>query len=88
MAKWIEFIEQPSKGVTKIFKVSAKEGDQTLGIIKWFGNWRKYAFYPEANTIFEKDCLDDISTFLDDLMEQRKLKKISESRIKSFKGFK
>ncbi len=51
MAKWINFIEQPSKGVTKIFKVISKEGEDELGTIKWFSNWRCYVFNPNPETV-------------------------------------
>lgn len=77
MGKWINFIEQPAKGTTKIFKVIAKEGEIDLGTIKWFSKWRCYSFYPEPGTVFEKDCLSDITNFVKDLMENRK--KIKES---------
>ena len=35
-----------------------------LGEIAWMGSWRKYAFYPEPQTIFEETCLADIAEFL------------------------
>lgn len=85
MGKWINFEEQPSKGITKIFKVTAKEGGDNLGTIKWFTSWRCYSFQPEAGTIFEADCLSDVTSFLKDLMENRK--KIKESNMKHLKEF-
>lgn len=35
-----------------------------LGAVAWMGPWRKYAFYPETDTIFEEVCLADIAEFL------------------------
>jgi hypothetical protein len=35
----------------------------SLGIIKWYGAWRRYCFFPAPSTIFEETCLRDIATF-------------------------
>jgi hypothetical protein len=63
--KWIEFeeIETDAKRKTKIFEVVTKEDRFGLGIVKWYGAWRKYAFFPAEQTIFEWDCLRDIAEF-------------------------
>lgn len=86
--KWIDIVEQKSTGKTKVFTVVSKEEDM-LGRIKWFGRWRKYAFFPENGTIYETDCLEDIASFLRDLMtERRKQKQVSEMRnIKLYEEF-
>jgi hypothetical protein len=71
MSKWIEFVPVDNAGrLTKIWKVVTKDGAVTLGVVKWFTNWRKYSFYPATDTIFEEDCLGDIREFL---KEQTKL---------------
>ncbi len=38
-------------------------GGTDLGVVKWFGRWRQYAFYPASGTIFNPDCMDEISQF-------------------------
>lgn len=72
MAKWIRFDEVGDTGKTKIFEVRSLEGEFLLGEIRWFGRWRKYAFFPDADTIFERDCLMDIADFLDKVMLERR----------------
>lgn len=81
MAKWIEFKELPMcpDRKTKVFEVVAKEGSIKLGEIKWFGRWRKYTFNPVNNTVFEQDCLKDITDFLLELKNERS--KLKESKI-------
>ena len=71
--RWLEIkYKEPSKtGKTHIFDVLTSDGGTNLGKIKWFGPWRKYAFFPEQNTLFETDCLSDISKFLDDLKNKK-----------------
>jgi len=74
--KWIEIIERPSpKLKTKIFKVFNKETLHQLGEIKWYAPWRKYSFFPANHLVFESTCMDDISRFMKQLMEERKPKK-------------
>ena len=72
MSKWIDFIFIESTGKTEIYKVVSKESAFLLGHIKWHGPWRQYVFFPQAETIFEKTCLEDIKIFLIDLMSIRK----------------
>lgn len=73
MAKWIEFVEVNFPGrKTKTFDVLNKENGTILGVVKWFGSFRQYSFFPASNCVFEKTCLHDISKFMEDLMEERK----------------
>jgi len=61
-------------GLTGIWHVcSAGEvaNANMLGVIKWHGPWRKYCFYPEANCLFDKSCLEEVAAFLDGLMIER-----------------
>ena len=46
--------------------------DLHLGQVKWYAQWRQYVFYPTATTLYNKTCLDDISDFIKQLMEERK----------------
>jgi hypothetical protein len=77
MSKWIEFVKQvkPSFRKTDIYLVMTKDGNSLLGQVAWYAAWRCYAFYPNANCVFEKTCLQDITDFIKNLMEQRKQKK-------------
>jgi len=65
MAKWIEFKEINSAGKkTKMYTVVSKDTKDVLGIVKWYAPWRKYSFFPYSSTVFEWDCLRDISDFI------------------------
>src|SRR5580698_6590438 len=71
--KWIEFKElQDRKTKTKFFYVNNKQTGNAIGVIKWYGGFRQYSFFPLENIVFEKQCLRDISTFLQLLMDERK----------------
>ena len=73
--KWIRFDQRVSGGKTKVFTCFNKENYNELGTVKWYGAFRKYAFFPENNIVFETQCLRDIASFLDKLMLERKIEK-------------
>lgn len=87
MGKWINFIKQESTGKTEIHNVFSKEGNLELGTIKWYSAWRCYTFQPKPETIFETDCLQDITDKIKSLMEDRKKLKESTNVLKHIKLF-
>ena len=66
----IRFFDDTDK--TKVWEVTTKDDSATLGYIKWFGRWRCYAFFPEKNTVYERQCLRDITEFIEEEMRKRK----------------
>lgn len=73
--KWIEFTIQSHTGKTKVYNCYNPEYESFLGQVKWYNGFRKYSFFPEANIVFETQCLKDITSFLDALMVEHKLLK-------------
>jgi len=47
-----------------IWDVRDKREGAKIGEVKWFGRWRKYAFFP-FDAIFEEVCLRDIADFIE-----------------------
>lgn len=47
------------KRKTPIVFVCNKSGDE-LGQIKFYSQWRRFVFYPKADTLFDSNCLEDI----------------------------
>lgn len=72
--KHLYFIIEPQdpQKVTKTWRVLNKYDDIMLGQVRWFSQWRKYAFYPAPDTIFEEDCMRDISDFCEKETEWHK----------------
>lgn len=48
---------------TIVFVIWSSDRVTPLGQVKWFGRWRCYAFFPNADTVFETTCLEDLSAF-------------------------
>jgi hypothetical protein len=71
-SRYLDFREGPPAGKTgRWFVVSWSRGD-SLGVIKWFGRWRQYCFFPEPETVWNRDCLKDVTAFIAKQMEARK----------------
>lgn len=71
---WIEFLlapRKPNRILDAWFVVPAKEKPDSSGVaqvaplgeIKFVGGWRRFAFFPYGNTLYEQDCLRDIADF-------------------------
>ncbi len=43
-----------------------------LGVVKWYSAWRRYAFFPEVETVFDVDCLYTISLFCETKTQEHK----------------
>jgi hypothetical protein len=63
---WIEFKEVSAPAATTaVFEVHSKETGFVLGSVKWFGQWRGYAYFPEPYTVYEPTCLRDVADFIE-----------------------
>jgi hypothetical protein len=73
VAEWITFEDLAPKAgqKTALCIVRSKQTNETLGIIKWFNAWRRYAFDPVPNTIYSKECLIDISVQINKMAKER-----------------
>jgi hypothetical protein len=57
---------------TKIFSVTNINNGGEIGVVKWYGAWRQYCFFPAPDTIYSTGCLDNIAVFMSELMQERK----------------
>ena len=53
-------VARSAKAKTYHVYVYSKNSEILLGTVKWFGRWRQYAFFPEQETVFNTNCLEDI----------------------------
>ena len=75
-SRYLEFTRTGWTGKTDILDVESKSQGSVLGQIKWFGQWRQYCFYPSPDTIFNPECMADISKVINELMLERKKKEV------------
>jgi len=67
MSKYLEFNIIGKKPKTKVIEVTSKLHADRLGIIKWYGPWRQYAFFPGNGTVFNVEYLNDIQSYIKEL---------------------
>ncbi|MBI3936947.1 MAG: hypothetical protein HY323_08215 [Betaproteobacteria bacterium] len=48
---------------TAVFTIIDRHGG-ALGVVRWYGAWRQYCFFPEGAPVFNNDCLNRISAFM------------------------
>ncbi|OZI09595.1 hypothetical protein BWI93_03160 [Siphonobacter sp. BAB-5385] len=69
---YLKFVQIRDTGKTKIFEVQSLRYGNKLAEIKYYGAWRKYTLLPEAHTLFDCKCLQEITDFMNSLMEERR----------------
>jgi hypothetical protein len=70
LSKYLEFGLIEKKPKTKVIGVWSKNHPVMLGIIKWFGRWRQYAFFPDNGTVYNVECLNDIIIHIKELKNE------------------
>ena len=60
----LNFVERDSSGKTKRWLVCSLSSGVELGEVKWYSQWRRYAFFPIGNTIFDSGCLNELQIFV------------------------
>ena len=76
MSKYLIFRPMEDKPKTKVFAVVSKNDvNQRLGVVKWYGSWRQYCFFPDEETVWNIDCLNDIIYFTKSLTDEHRRKK-------------
>jgi hypothetical protein len=67
LGKWTTaiWVGQSVSGKTQVWRIRANADDMmVLGQVRWYGRWRQYVFFPSGHTLWNPDCLDEVSTFV------------------------
>lgn len=79
------FDDTPQGRKTQVLELCNAQNELIhLGQIKWHGSWRQYCFFPVDDTVFNKECLNDITKFLELINKEYKenIKKRKENHEK------
>lgn len=72
MFREVEYTKD-QRGVTRKWEVWNQAGDRKLGEVVWHSPWRRYTFHPAFDTLFDVECLMNVSQFLaEQTVEQMK----------------
>jgi len=66
-----EYMGTTASGKTKAWMIKSRRTGTMLGEVKWFGRWRRYAFFPCQDTIWNPDCLVAVTDFIAEQMNAR-----------------
>lgn len=72
--QYLRFVEFPKREKTRIIAVMNIHHEQIIGMIKWFGRWRQYCFFPSSETVWNINCLNDVNSVIIMLADERKKK--------------
>jgi hypothetical protein len=83
--KYIHFEEIPLPRKTSTWSIRNNKSGSLLGVIKWYGPWRQYCFFPSSygEVVFNKGCLEDINDFITQLMEIRRIEANLKKKMKN-----
>lgn len=62
---------------TEVIVVNNKH-NATIGVIKWYSNWRQYCFFPYNETIWNIDCLISINEVIMNMTNSKNKKKLEK----------
>lgn len=82
--KYLAFSKTGETAKTKIFGVysTAPPYSDKVGEVRWHWPWRKYCFFTNGGTIFDNNCLQEITNFLDE--ENKKHREKQKVKIPKF----
>lgn len=83
MDKYIYFEVIEEKPKTKVWAIFDKTCLSQQGIIKWYGSWRQYCFFPEVETVWSTGCLQDVIDFIEKEKRTRQALRKDNAEVKS-----
>lgn len=75
LSRFVQFEQVQPQGrqrKTDVWLVKATQSGLHLGLISWYGPWRRYTFTPHPATLFDAECLGEIGGFCKRETEARK----------------
>lgn len=81
----LAFVETISLGerdkqVTRRWSVYSTFGG-VLGEVRWYSAWRRYVFYPEADTLYDAACMLVLAEFCNAKTVERRLEREAEKAL-------
>ena len=70
-SKYIEAYHDGYRHKNPVYAIWNKRSKDKMGEISWYVPWRQFVFAPEPYTIYNKGCLDDLKSFMHDLLAEK-----------------
>lgn len=62
--------KQPTR--TQVWECKNAKSGNVLGLVKWYGPWRQYCYFPVVQAVYSDGCLNDITHFIGQLKGERR----------------
>ena len=62
--KYISFKKIEDKAKTSVWSCRNNKSGSELGVVKWYGPWRQYCYFPTVQAVYSAGCLEDIKVFI------------------------
>jgi len=74
MSKHLTFVlyGTSDSGKTNRWEIRNLSDDSLLAIVAWYAPWRRYVVTPQPCTLFDAECLEEITDFLREQMAARR----------------
>ena len=77
---WMVFRLVEKKAKTDVWNVTNKSSGFLLAVVKWYGPFRQYCFFPaDLDAVFNDGCLKDITGFLEKINLERREGRFGEN---------
>lgn len=70
--KFIRFSKIADKAKTAVWSCTGAQTRDELGIVQWFAAWRRYCYFPAKQTVYDANCLQDITEFVNQVNAEHK----------------
>jgi hypothetical protein len=81
MSEYLLFREEEPNKKTRVVRVMAKQSGLLLGIIKWYGAWRHYCYFPRGDTVYSDRCLLEISEIVTSMNQDYSLERKKDKEL-------
>lgn len=70
--KYLTFRIKEQRLKTNVYSCLNNNSRVELGVVKWYGAWRQYCYFPLVEAVYNQACLNDIATFLEKVNKEHK----------------
>jgi hypothetical protein len=67
--EFLKFVQLIGTGKTMKWSCQNKNSCAELGLVKWYGSWRQYCYFPTVRAVYSAGCLNDIAEFIKQLKQ-------------------
>jgi len=68
---FIAFVKIAETSRTSVWSCRNTRSNVELGVVRWHAAWRQYCYFPTVQAVYSSGCLQDIQSFIAELMSHQ-----------------